>query len=328
MNKIAQHFLETYARGGEVEGGWKFAKALQQAQLDYSTMSLDRLDQLLAAIRNRAKPSREDMQESESGRNFCALIAYYLIEIVRRHTAANIDWHDRPSALRTLPPGTQLPDGSFARLITIFPDQCVVFMPLGWVEATLLGDGQQGGASEYVASLIEQIERDGPAVWWSGMYAMGQIASWQMMMAADGGMVLPMRLSSTAPTTWVGLMVGLPEENVDEALGRGMQSLEENPDGAAWQVLAYDGIADLQSGRFDAVMVVLYTYGKSPLKLKIAFPYRPAGAGRSFAILDPTLRQSNVPNDVVSMLGASMQRGIDSIKWAFGTTWDQLRESC
>jgi hypothetical protein len=200
-------------------------------------------------------------------------------------------------------------------------------MPLGWTEAQILGNGQQTKAADFIASLIAQLEHNGPIVWWTGMHALGRIASWQMMMAADGGAVLPMRLSSTAPTTWVMLMAGLPGEDVNEALKRGARSLEENPDRATWQVLAYDGFADLERGRFDAVMVILHTYGKSPLKLKLAFPYRPAKGGRPFAILDPTLREANVGNDEVAMLGSAMQRGIQSIKWAFGKTWDQLRES-
>ena len=61
--------------------------------------------------------------------------------------------------------------------------------------------------------------------------------------------------------------------------------------------------------------------------VKIAFPYRPAKDGRAFAILDPTLRGANVDDDKVAMLSSAMERGIHSIKWAFGTTWDQLREA-
>ena len=326
MNEVAQHFLETYARGGEVDGGCLFAKALQQAQLDFSDNSLGRLDQLLAAIRERAKPSRQALQETLPGRNFCSLLAYYVIEVVRRRTGANIDWYDRASALRVLPAGAQLPDAPFTRLIANVLDQGAAFMPLGWMEAQVLGDGQQLSAGDYVASLVAQIERDGPVVWWTGMHALGQMASWQMMMAADGGMVRPMRLISTAPKTWEVLFAGMQGEDVNEALQRGGRCLEENREGATWQVLAYDGFLDLEHGRFDAVMVLLYTYGKSPLRLKIAFPYRPATGGRAFAILDPRLREANVENDKVAMLNSAMERGIQSIKWAFGTTWDQLRE--
>jgi hypothetical protein len=323
MNDVAQHFLDTYLRGGEVDGGWKFAKALQQTRLDYSDESLGRLDRLLASIRERATPSREVLQESAPGRNFCSLISYYLIQVVRRRTGAHIDWHDRASAIRALPKGAQLPNAPFARLIALSDDHGAAFMPLGWVEAQVIAGGQQIRAGDYIAGLIAQLERDGPVVWWTGMHALGRIASWQMMMAADGGAVLPTRLISTAPMNWEVLMA----EDVNEALKRGARSLEENPEGATWQVLSYDGFLDLERGRFDAVMVILHTYGKSPLKIKLAFPYRPAKGGRAFAILDPRLREANVENDKVSKLSGAMQRGIQSVKWAFGTTWDQLRES-
>ena len=123
--------------------------------------------------------------------------------------------------------------------------------------------------------------------------------------------------------TWE-VLVG---QDINKLLQSGGRRLEENRDSATWQLLSYDGFVDLKRGRFDAVMVILHTYGKSPLKLKLAFPYRPAKGGQAFAILDPTLREANVSNDKVARLGAAMERGIHSIKWAFGTTWDQLRES-
>lgn len=200
-------------------------------------------------------------------------------------------------------------------------------MPLGWVEAQILDDAQQAATSDYVASLADQIERDGPAVWWTGMHAVGRIASWQMMMAADGGAVLPTMLGSTAPTTWNVLTTGLPGEDIDNALNGGGRRLDENPDRASWQVLSYDGFVDLNGERFDAVLVILRTYGNSPLALKIAFPYRPAVGGREFEIHSPVLREANVGNDEVGMLGGALDRGIQSIKWAFGKTWDQLRKS-
>lgn len=327
MNEIAKSFLDAYASGGEIEGSWKFAKALQQAQLDYSDKGLQRLDQLFAAMRERVKPSRDDMQGSLQGRNFCALIAYHVIEVLRRRTGAHIDWHDKASALQELPAGMQLPNEPFARLIALAPDQGVAFMPLDWIEAEIFADSQQSKAADYVTSLIQQLERNSPVIWWTGMQALGRTASWQMMMAADGGAVLPLMLRSTAPMSWCALMSGLPGESHEQALQYGVDCLEKNPDGATWQVFSYDGYADIEEGRFDAVIVILYTYGTSPLQLKIAFPYHTAQAGRAFEILDPTLRGTNVEGEQVLMLGNAMQRGIRSIKWAFGTTWDQLRKT-
>jgi hypothetical protein len=327
MNQTAQNFLETLARGGQPEGGWLYAKALQQAQLDYSDGSLGRLDQLLTAIRERVKPSRETMQESVEGRNFCSLIAFYVVEMLHRLTHASIDWHDKASAQRELPPGAQLPDAPFARLVALAPDQGAALMPLGWVEAQVLGQGAPSSARDCLASMRGNIEHSGPAVWWTGMHALGRMASWQMMMASDGGGLNPLQLSSTKPTTWVSHGMGLPGEDIDAALQRAGRILDTNPDGAAWQVLSYDGMADLKSGRIDALMVILYTYGPSPLKLKLAFPYRRGPDGRLSVIFDPTLRETNVSQDTVAKLGGAMMRGIGGVKWVFGTTWDQLRVS-
>jgi hypothetical protein len=325
MNEIARSFLATYANGNEAEGSWKYAKALQQSQLDYSDASLHRLDLLLTAIRVRAKPSRQEMSQTQDGHNFCALIAFYVIEMVRRRTAAHVDWHDRASALRALPPGVELPDAPYMRLIAHFTDQAGLFWPLVWVEAQVDSEGQQEKAADYIAGVIAQLERVGPTVWWAGMQALGRIASWQMMMAADGGTVMPLMLDSTAPTTWVAIMAPDSREDIADVMQRGGRRLEQNPRGAVWQVLAYDGYVELEQGRFDAVMVLLQTYGPSPLQLKIAFPYSPAKDGRPFAILDPTLLESNVEGDKIMLLNSALERGIQSIQWAFGTTWDQLR---
>jgi len=58
----------------------------------------------------------------------------------------------------------------------------------------------------------------------------------------------------------------------------------------------------------------------------VEFPYRPALAGRRFAILQPALRDANIANEKISLLNSALERGIQSVKWAFGTTWNELRE--
>jgi hypothetical protein len=136
-----------------------------------------------------------------------------------------------------------------------------------------------------------------------------------------------MLLSAKAPTTWVMLMTGhLPGEDVDEALRRGARTFDENPEGAAWQAFSYDGVLTQDGEQLDAVMVIARAYGERPLMMKVAFPYRPPQDGRRFAILQPALREANVGNDKIVRLQGAIDRGIEGIKWAFGTTWNELRE--
>lgn len=326
MNEVAQTFLTAYANGQEAEGGWKYGKALLQSKLDYSDASLKRLDLLLTAIRVRAKPTAQEMLGTEPGRNFCSLVAFYVIEMLRRRCGAYCEWHDPDSIARILPPGVSLPQGHSMRLIACFPDQAGLFWPLAWVEDQINPEATQESAADYIADLIRQLEQRAPIDWWSGAHALGRIASWQMMMAAEGSVVSPLMLGSTAPTTWLALVAPMSQEKVSEVLERGARRLESNPDGAVWQVLAYDGYVELDGNRFDSIMVLMETYGPTPLQLKIGFPYVPAGDGRSFAILDPTLIGANVAFEKVSMINGALERGIQSIAWAFGKTWNQLRK--
>ncbi len=325
MNDTAQRFLDAYARGEMPPGGWLFPTALQQSRLDHSEDSLARLDQLMDAVLQRVKPSREQLFESEPGRNFCALIAFYLIEQARRRTGVFIEWFPREAAPQVLGEGQPLPDEPFARLFARAPDQDVVLFPLGWVESRLMGADAPMPAADYLARSVARIERAGPMHWWEGMQALGVLAAWQMIMACSGS-VMPTMLSSAQPRTFVAL--GMPgiSENLTDSIQQGADRLDTNPDGAQWQLLSYDGWLDGPDGNQDAVMVVLQTYGESPLAIKMAFPYRPATAGQPMRILQPVLQAANQPTATLERLQGALWRGVYSVKWPDGESWDGHRD--
>ena len=327
LNDTAAHYLQTYADGGEVDGGWLFGKAIQQTQLDFTPESLRRLDHMLAQIRMRVKPSPESL-ESTRGVNFMSLLAFYMIEVARRRTGAEIVWHDRASALRVLPAGTTLPATAFTRLLAYATDHAAIFLPLRWIETQMLPDSKIITSEDYLASVVTELGRQGPPAWWQAAHAMGRVASWQMMTAADGRAVLPLMMDDRAPKTWTTLTGGVSrKEEIDEAVQRGQRKLDENPDGLAWQVLCHDGVLGEGREKLDAVIVIARTHGDQPLKLTMAFPYRPKRGGRPLAILKPVMRESNVPAETVAMLDASLKRGIHAVKWIYGSSWDESRES-
>ena len=160
--------------------------------------------------------------------------------------------------------------------------------------------------------------------WLEGMEALGQLAAWQMMAAAAAGPVFPTSLRSHRPRHFVQWVTD--GQAVAESLKAAGRMLELNPDGARWQVLAYDGYLDRSQVRLDAVMVLLHTYGDSPLQVKVAFPYRPADGTKGFAILRPTLLAANVSNEDIARLQPAVDRGIQSMKWPDGQSWDQFRQ--
>jgi TPR repeat protein len=323
VNEIARHFLETYAKGGEVDGGWMFGKGLHQAELDFSEGSLERIDLLLDAIRERTKPAREGIVETARGRNFCAVLAYYLMAFVGRQTGATIDWHDLESARAALPAGTQLPEGSISRLVALAPDQGAALLPIAWIEDKLFGDGHAPNAAEYVAGVVAHLERDAPVVWWTAGHAMGVLVSYMMAALASEAPLAPTRLvpNEEGSLTFVSMI----DERGKAAVDRGRAALDDNAADLPWQVFAYDAHVTLPKGRTEAIVLEVRTYGDTPLDIVAAFPYRRATALHPFAILDPTLSRSNEPLERVALINGAMDKGIQGYPWP-DKSWNECRD--
>ena len=324
MNELATHYLQVYAEGGEADKGWMYGKALRQARLDYSPESLGRLDALLRQIRERAKPSPAEL-DSPQGRNFAALVAFYLIAMARLRTHAEIVWMTREAALKAHPAAAQVPDTPSAGLLACAPDQGAVFQPLAWVDAQVQPDGRALPATGFIDSLVARLGQEGPTEWWRMARAIGTLASSQMQELANGRPALPTMLTEKAPAAVVKLgSGGNTIEEVQRAATEGVQLLEKNPAGAVWQVFSYHGFADVQGARLDAVVVFAAAYGAHPMRMVVTFPTRPAVDGRRLQILRPAVREADVPADVLRKLNAPLERGIREFGWTSGPGWDAL----
>lgn len=324
VNELATHFLQVYAEGGEADKGWMYGKALRQARLDHSPASLERLDALLKQIRERAKPSRAEL-DSPQGRNFEALVAFYLIDMVRRRTHAEIVWMTREAALVAMPAAAQVPDTPSASLLACAPDHDAVCQPLAWVEAQVLPEGRPLAAVDYIDALVARLGQDGPIEWWRMARAVGHLASHQIHELANGRPALPAMLTQQAPAT-VAVLGSRSNslEEVQRAAAQGVQLLERNPAGATWQVFSYNGFAELAGARVDAVIVFAVSYGPKPMRMVVSFPYRPASDGRRLAILRPGVREADVPVEALRELNGPLDRGIRGFTWTSGSSWDEL----
>jgi len=320
MNELARTFLEIYAAGGEPAGGWTYGKALRQARLDFTPDSLKRLDALLAQIRERARPSRADL-DTVSGRNFESLVVFYVIELARRRSQAVLDWHEGAAA-PALPSGAPWVDAPGTRLLVDAPLHGLRFEPLAWLEGQLLAGGQALAAADYVATVVAQLERHGPPRWWTAMQAVGRLGSWQMMMAAGGRGIWPTLVSAAAPTTPRTMDGG----DLRLAVQQGDHLLSNNPEGQPWQVFSYAGYAERKGARVDAVVLLAATYGDQPMRLRIGFPFRPAQAGEPLRIWQPVLVDGNLDVETSARLGPALEYGIRSLKWSSGG-WDELYQA-
>ena len=326
MNDVARLFLDTYARGGEVEGGWKFGKALQQAQLDYSEESLERIDLLLKAIRERAKPQHDEFIADPQGRNFLSLLAFYLMAVLSRRTGVHIDWHDTGSARRAVADWASISDTPFTRVVALAPDQGLLFLPLVWLHDRVfeLGLGQYATASDYLHSVASELDYDLPMAWWNAARALGVAASTLMALAADGRTPMPQtgwqhprgQRANAATFTYDG----------PDAVARGEAFLAQNPEGATWKTFAHPTSIQSSGKRVDVISATVQTYGNAPLRLRMAFRYRPAADGQPFAILDPSVWEFNVPEEQFLRLYVAVKRGLQSVRWPSGKGWLDVYE--
>lgn len=324
MNDVARLFLETYARGGEVEGGWKFGKALSQAQLDYSEESLERLDLLLKAIRERAKPSHDEFLADPAGRNFLSLLSFYLMAVLSRRTGAHIDWHDTLSARRAVSEWANISDTPFTRVVALAPDQGLLFLPLVWIHDRLfeLGLGQYATSSDYLHSVANELEYDLPMAWWNAARVLGIAAATLIATLAEGRPAKP-QIAWHHPRGQRVNSVTLAYDG-DDAVARGEAALATNAENAAWKTFAYDTWINSSGVRVNAVSATVQTYGEAPLRLRMAFRYRPADDGQPFAILDPLVWEFNVDEEKFLRLYVAVKRGLQSVRWPSGRTWNDF----
>ena len=321
MNDVARLFLETYARGGEVEGGWKFGKALQQAHLDLSEESLERLDMLLKAIRERARPSHDEFLADPASRNFLSLLAFYLMAVLSRRAGVHIEWHDTASARRATADWANISDTPFTRLVALAPDQGLLFLPLVWLHDRVfeLGLGQFATASDYLLSVAQELEYDLPMAWWNAARVLGETAAAMMGAVAEGRPAMP-RIAWQHPrgqrvNTTTLAFAG------EDAVARGEAVLEANPEGALWKAFAYPTWIQSSGKRVEAISVTVQTWGETPLRLRMAFRFQRAADDRPFAILDPSVWEFNVPEEQFLRLYAAVKRGLHAERWPSGQGW-------
>ena len=326
MNDVARLFLDTHARGGEVDGGWKFGRALQQAQLDYSEESLERIDLLLKAIRERANPVHDEFLADLQGLNFLSLLAYYLMAVLSRRTGAEIEWHDTRSAQKAVADWASISETPFTRIVALAPDQGLIFLPLVWLHDRLfgLGLGQYERASDYLLSVANELEYDLPMAWWNAARVLGVAAATLMAAVAEGRPARP-QIAWQQPRSQRTQTVALDYDGPD-AVAHGEAALADNREKAPWKSFAHDTWINSSGKRVEAISATVQTYGPSPLRLRMAFRYRAAADGRPFAILDPSVWEFNVPEETFLRLNAAIKRGVHSVRWPSGKSWLEYDE--
>jgi hypothetical protein len=123
-----QKLLEANLSNTPPDGGIFLEKALQQAQLDYTSDSLKRIDALLNQIREKLKPAEEGFLADVAKENFALTLASYIGNYLCKETNSNALWFTYQDAVKQFPPEPKLPQGLTTHLIAIIEN--TVVMPM------------------------------------------------------------------------------------------------------------------------------------------------------------------------------------------------------
>jgi hypothetical protein len=329
-NQRCETMLDAFFADRDIKGGLKFREQLKLIEPDYSAPSLERLDQLLRSMRASLAPRYEEFVNNPDTQNFLRLLAFYIGMTVARTGNMSVKWLDFQQAREGIP------DLEFAFETT---SVCVlngrVYLPLGLVTEILLQPAPQRTVAEWARealrfasaptpSFLRNSLLSNPAIPLDSQIAFaikkaGFMAAWSMYAVEGGG--------TGAPTVFVpgeGDTGSFKDFSFygtqEEAFAATDSQMSGNPHNVPFQIMSFDGYANLHSGRTDALTIDLRIYpgklaaAKEGLSMTVACPYRHADNPKGFAIFSPKLLECSAPTAWNDSIFKNFYLGIQTFK--------------
>ncbi|MES2947766.1 MAG: hypothetical protein V4858_04410 [Pseudomonadota bacterium] len=330
-NERCAQMLEAFFNDGGILGTLAFREQLKLARLDYSLASLERLDQLLRFIRPHIKPPYDAFINNPDTQNFLRFSGFYIGMTVARVGATSVKWLDFAQAKKFAP-----------ELEFQFETSCVCvlsgrfYFPLGLVTEILLHPDAQRSVPEWANQALQVAPSPIPSILRSSVQSgsessldaptalairkAGRTAAWSMFMVeggSSGALTVFVQGEGDAGTFRDFSMYGSQDSAFEAAHSR----METNPDQAPFQVMSFDGYANLHTGRTDALTIELRTYTgerssnqAESFTMSVACPYRNANDPKGFAIYSPKLLDCSAEAAMRSAIFKHFYLGIQEFK--------------
>jgi hypothetical protein len=329
-NQRCAQMLDAFFNDTEINGGLAFREQLKLAQLDYSLPSLERLDRLLRSIRAKLKPAYTDCVNSADTQNFLRLVAFYVGMTVARVGSVSVKWLGFSDAKRDIP---ELEFQFETTSVCLLGGR--IYFPLGLVTEILLLPDPQRSLPAWASEALQFAPSPIPSILRSSVQSdsvdplddqqalaiqqAGFVAAW-CMFAVEGG-------ANGAPTVFVpgeGKKGTFRDfgfyDSLESATAAANSAMESNPDNVPFQVMSFDGYANLHTGRTDALTIELRIYAagrpstQGGLTMIVACPYRNANDPKGFAIFSPKLLECSAATTMHSAIFKHFYLGIEAFK--------------
>lgn len=331
-NKRCAIMLETFMAEKPMFGGLAFEAQLRRAGLDHSLESLQRLDKLLRSLRPAIKPPYTAFINQSDSQNFMRFAAFYIGMTVARLGSMPVKWLDFEQAKKNLP---ELEFEFATSSVCLLGGR--VFFPLGLVAEILLHPHAQRNIPDWARQALGTAPPPMPSILRSSLQSTavdaagiddvlktaigraGFMAAWAMFMVEGGANGAPTVFVPTASEGGMFRDFSFYDDG-ESAFQAAYRLMKDNPDGAPFQVMSYDGYANLHTGRTDALTIELSVYAPKPssgqtrFKLTVVCPYRNAGDPKGFAIYSPKVTECSGSDGMQAAIHKLFYQGVASYK--------------
>ncbi len=334
-NARCQQLLQSFFNNQALGNGLAYRDVLKAVQLDYTLASLERLDGALRRLHETLRPTHESCVNQAPHQAFVRLVAFYVGMCTARVGGLSVKWLNFKELQAHLP-----------ELAFEFESSCGClldgrfYFPLGLVMDVLLKPTPQRTVHAWASGILASAgtpmqtilrhslkatptEPLAPA-WSRAVLAVGFVAAWSLYMVEGGKPLTPMVYLPQAGAAGTFVQFGADGASSD-TLRAAQDSLHTNAQNAPYQVLAYDGFANLSTGRTDAITLELRVYGEpsDALTLKIICPYRHAQGGEGFAIYSPKLLECSADPALRAAIFQQFYLGVLKFNGPGAFSWDR-----
>lgn len=338
-----QEYLNDFLAGKAIPGGVAFEQVLKQFNFNFSLESLEDLDELLIAIKQKNQPDYAQWMNAATTCNFLYLIGTYLGATTALNANCFIKWLNFEQA-KTMHRG--MPD-TFGTSFNALFGAGTLMHPVGKVCDLLFADYNKINCHGFAQRVL--MDKATPSMihlspdmqpvqqkaagffdrfkspptfketWGEAFREAGFLAAFAASSLADDASFQPQLLQGPKLDRKKLVLDFTFYDNWDNANKAASGMMDGNPDKVPFQVYIFDGYANLPLERLDAMYIDIRCYDSPKISCLLVVPYRQALTPEDFKIYKPKLCNSTIPEEFAPNAAKEFFAGARNF---LGLNWD------
>lgn len=323
VNDFAAHVLKAIKNGEDFSFPCMYNDQLRDIDLDFSLDSLNHIDALLLNIRNRYKPSYDNLIQTQAGQLFLMVLAFYFMSVMAKVSQCSVKWFDYEE-FKAIVPANAAPEHCFETNFVCIA-QSAIRLPLFAVNDILFKNPAGLGLANYA----EQFLNEPPEHIELNFQNEKETLSDELVSKNESlvnlsecmGLLLAATIAH-APSTNFGITLLAPstEEGrpgmklvkfMSDDTSEFRNHLDNNPRQKEWLCGVCDGYVYPYEGKTDALIFEAINYQKDPkTKIHLYLPYSHDETSKQFYFSKPLLINNHWSDTDIEIISKSIIKHI------------------